>query len=336
MSLMPDEQQQFVHLHVHTEFSLLDGLSQIKKLVGRAAELNMPALAISDHGSMYGVIDFYRACKDAGVKPIVGMEAYLTHWGRDRFGRDPKLDTKPYHLLLLAKNQTGYQNLLKIASESQLTGHYYRPRIDHDYLAAHSEGLIATSGCLAAEIPRMVEQGRDDEALRLVGWYQDTFGPDNFFFELQHHQIEQLHTLNHWLVDHQGYARVPLVATNDVHYVLDSDFDAHDTLLCIQTGNVKAEQNRLRFSSQTFHLRTQQEMWRLFGELPEALNNSLLIADMCDVNLDSKGYHLPVFPVPEGFTAETYLRYLCERGLQWRYGSHADDHEIRERLVFFF
>jgi DNA-directed DNA polymerase III PolC len=329
---MSDQQHDFVHLHVHTEFSLLDGLSQIKRLVARAKETNMPALAITDHGTMYGVIDFYRECKKQGVKPIIGCEAYLTHQGRRMTDKQPGVDTRPHHLLLLARNQTGYQNLLKIASEAQLTGYYYRPRIDHDFLAAHSDGLIATSGCLAAEIPRMFEQGREDEALQQIGWYQDVFGADNFYLELQHHDIEQLHLLNRWLVQHQDYAHVPLLATNDVHYVLADDFDAHDTLLCIQTGNVKTEQNRLRFNSETFHLRTPQEMWHLFGEVPSALTNSLLIAEQCNVELDSDGYHLPEFPVPEGHNAQTYLRYLCARGLEWRYGARADDPTIRQRL----
>jgi DNA-directed DNA polymerase III PolC len=330
---MPDAPD-FVHLHVHTEFSLLDGLSQINRLVRRARELDMPALAITDHGTMFGVIDFYRACQAEGVRPIIGMEAYLAPWGRSRFDRDSELDSKPYHLLLLARSQTGYQNLLRLASAAQLEGHYYRPRVDHDLLARHAEGLIATSGCLAAEIPRLVEQGREAEALERIGWYQEVFGRDNFFLELQHHHIEQLYALNHWLLERRGYANVPLVATNDVHYVLEEDYDAHDTLLCIQTGNVKADQNRLRFESQTFHLRSAQEMWRLFREVPEALSNTLRIAEMCDINLDSNGYHLPVFPVPAGFSAATYLRHLCERGLRWRYGERAADPVVRGRLDY--
>lgn len=327
---MSDQQHDFVHLHVHTEFSLLDGLSQINRLVSRAVDMGQPALAITDHGTMFGVIDFYRACKKAGIKPIIGVEAYLAR--RTMYNRDPQHDNKPYHMLLLAKNQTGYQNLLKIASAAQLEGFYYRPRIDRNFLADHAEGLIATSGCLAAEIPRMVEVGREREALELIGWYQDVFGADNFFLELQHHDIPELHNLNRWLKANQPYANVPFVATNDVHYVLDSDHDPHDTLLCIQTGNIKSETNRLRFTSQSFHLRSQAEMWALFGEVPESLSNTLLVAEMCDVNLDSEGYHLPVFPVPPGFNAETYLRYLCEKGLQWRYGSRADDPEVVNRL----
>ncbi|WP_119068116.1 DNA polymerase III subunit alpha [Aggregatilinea lenta] len=329
---MPDEKP-FVHLHVHTEYSLLDGLSHIKRLVKRAQETGMKSLAITDHGTMFGVIDFYRASKAAGIKPIIGMEAYLAPRGME--DRDPQKDTKPYHMLLLAKNQTGYQNLLQLASAAQLKGYYYRPRIDHDFLAAHADGLIATSGCLAAEIPRLVERGQDDDALAKIGWYQDVFGAENFFLELQEHDIPLLRTLNRWLLENRGYANPPLIATNDVHYILEEDFDAHDTLLCIQTGNLKTEQNRLHMSDPSYHLRTPDEMWRLFADVPDALMNTLHIADMCDVNLDSEGYHLPVFPVPDGYTADTYLRNLCERGLQWRYGSRADtDEALKERLDY--
>jgi DNA polymerase-3 subunit alpha len=329
---MSDEKP-FVHLHVHTEYSLLDGLSHIKKLVKRAQETGMDSLAITDHGTMFGVIDFYRASKAAGIKPIIGMEAYLAPRGME--DRDPQKDTKPYHMLLLAKNQTGYQNLLQLASAAQLKGYYYRPRIDHDFLAAHADGLIATSGCLAAEIPRMVERGQEADAFKQIGWYQDVFGKENFFLELQHHDIPILHTLNRWLIENRGYADLPVVATNDVHYILEEDYDAHDTLLCIQTGNLKTEGNRLRMSDPSYHLRTPDEMWRLFADVPDALTNTRLIADMCDVNLDSKGYHLPVFPVPDGYTADTYLRSLCERGLQWRYGSRADtDEALKERLDY--
>jgi DNA polymerase-3 subunit alpha len=322
----------FVHLHVHTEYSLLDGLSRIPKLVERARELDMPALAITDHGAMFGVIDFFRAAKKAGIKPIIGMESYLAR--RSRFDRDPKLDTKPYHMLLLAKNQTGYQNLLKLASAAQLEGYYYRPRIDRELLTAHAEGLIATSGCLAAEIPNAVMEGRDDDARDLIGWYQDVFGPENFFLELQQHDIPELMTLNRWLNDYRksGHSPVQLVATNDVHYVMDTDYDPHDTLLCIQTSALKSETNRLRMTDPSYHLTSQDEMWNFFHEVPEALYNTLKIAEMTDVDLDTKGYHLPVFPVPDGFTADSYLRKLAEKGLQWRYGDRAGEAHLRERL----
>jgi DNA polymerase-3 subunit alpha len=323
----------FVHLHVHTEYSLLDGLSRIDNLVARAKELEMPALAITDHGTMFGVMDFYRACKAAGIKPIIGVEAYLAK--RSMRDKDPKEDKRPYHMLLLAQNQTGYQNLLKIASVAQLEGYYYRPRIDRDFLAAHAEGLIATSGCLAAQIPTMIMDGKDEVARELIGWYQDVFGKENFYLELQQHDIPELETLNKWLLDYSksNHTNVPLVATNDVHYVLESDYDPHDTLLCIQTGALKTDADRLRMSDPSYHLTTQAEMWRYFGDAaPQALHNTLKVAEMCDVNLDTKGYHLPVFPVPEGFDAGTYLRHLCEKGLRWRFGDRAGEPELVSRL----
>ncbi|MBA3873651.1 MAG: DNA polymerase III subunit alpha, partial [Anaerolineae bacterium] len=327
--------QNFVHLHVHTEYSLLDGLSRIDKLVDRAKELNMPSLAITDHGTMFGVMEFYRAAKSAGIKPIIGVESYLAR--RSMRDRDAKLDKRPYHMLLLAKNQVGYKNLLKLASAAQLDGYYYRPRIDRELLAKHSEGLIATSGCLAAQIPTAIMEGRDDEARELIGWYQEVFGKENFYLELQQHDIPELETLNKWLLEYgkSNHTNVGLVATNDVHYVLDTDYDPHDTLLCIQTSALKTDTDRLRMSDASYHLTTQQEMYGFFGDAaPEALSNTLKVAEMCDVNLDDKEYHLPVFPVPKGYDSTTYLRYLCDKGMRWRFGSRADDADLRERLDF--
>ncbi len=327
--------QNFVHLHVHTEYSLLDGLSRIDKLVDRAKELNMPSLAITDHGTMFGVMEFYRTAKAAGIRPIIGVESYLAR--RSMQDRDSKLDKRPYHMLLLAKNQTGYKNLLKLASAAQLDGYYYRPRIDRDLLAKHSEGLIATSGCLAAQIPNAIMEGRDDEARELIGWYQDVFGKENFYLELQQHDIPELETLNKWLLEYgkSNHTNVPLVATNDVHYVLDTDYDPHDTLLCIQTSALKTDTDRLRMSDASYHLTSQQEMYGFFGDVaPEAMSNTLKVAEMCEVNLDDKEYHLPVFPVPEGYDSTSYLRYLCEKGMRWRFGSRADDADLRARLDF--
>ncbi|MAS32829.1 MAG: DNA polymerase III subunit alpha [Anaerolineaceae bacterium] len=325
--------QDFVHLHVHTEYSLLDGLSRIDKLVNRAKDLGMDSLAITDHGTMFGVIDFYRACTTAGIKPIIGVESYLAP--RSMQDRDSNVDRRAFHMLLLAKNQTGYQNLLKIASAAQLDGFYYNPRIDREFLAAHAEGLIATSGCLAAQIPSMIMAGQDDQARELIGWYRDVFGKDNFFLELQQHDIPELEVVNKWLVENREYADTPFVATNDVHYVLDTDYDPHDTLLCIQTSALKKDSSRMRMSDPSYHLTSQADMWRYFGNIQngEPLKNTRLIAEMCEVNLDSKGYHLPVFPVPDGHTADSYLRYLCEKGLRWRFGDNAlQDKVLRDRL----
>jgi len=325
--------QPFVHLHVHTEYSLLDGLSRIPKLVDRAKELEMPALAITDHGTMFGAMEFYNACKSGGIKPIIGIESYLAR--NSRFDRDPKLDKKAFHLLLLAKNETGYLNLLQLASEAQLQGFYYRPRIDREFLAAHSEGLVATSGCLAAQIPQMIADGNDDGAHELIGWYQDVFGEENFFLELQQHDIPELETLNKWLYNYRksGHSTVQLVATNDVHYVNQSDADPHDTLLCIQTGALKSETERLHMSDASYYLTTPAEMWNYFGDMPEAMHNTLRVAEMCELNLDRKGYHLPNFAVPDGHTASSYLRYLCEKGLrEWRFPRQADDESLLRRL----
>jgi len=322
----------FAHLHVHTEYSLLDGMSRINDLVDHAVELGMNSLAITDHGAMYGVIPFYNACKAKNIKPIIGMETYLATRGMT--DRDPKLD-KYYHLLLVAKNQTGYRNLLKIASVSQLEGFYYRPRIDKDFLAAHSEGLICTSGCLAAEIPQMMLDGRDAEAKKQLGWYRDVFGPDNFYIELQEHDIPDLRKLNRALLELSPYANIPLLATNDVHYVRQTDARPHDILLCIGTSSLVADTSRMKFSDDSYYLRTAEEMSALFAEAPESISNTLKVAAMCDVNLDKTGYHIPKFPVPPDF-ADTgaYLRDLCEQGLRRRYEDHAETSEVRERLEF--
>ena len=312
----------FAHLHVHTEYSLLDGMSRIKDLVQFTVEQGMDALAITDHGAMYGVMEFYRACKSAGVKPIIGLEAYLAP--RDMRGRDSRLDSQNTHLLLIAENEAGYKNLLKIASAAQLEGFYYKPRIDKEFLAAHAEGLICTTGCLAAEIPQMLVEGRDKEARQLIGWYRDVFGPERFYVELQEHDIPELRQLNKALLEISPYANVPLLATNDVHYVRREDADPHDVLLCIGTGSLVSEQKRLRFSDDSYYLRSPEEMAAIFADAPGAISNTIKIAEMCDVNLDHKEYHLPIFPVPDGYNAESYLRHKCEGALSWRYGDRAD------------
>ncbi len=316
----------FVHLHVHSEFSLLDGQSRIKDLVARAKELEMPALGITDHGVMFGVLDFYRACQDAGITPVIGMEGYLARRGMT--DRDPHLDRSSYHMLLLAKNMTGYQNLLKMASAAQLEGYYYRPRIDKDFMAEHAEGIIATSGCLAAEIPRMVENGDDQAARDLVGWYHDVFGADNFYLELQGHDIAKLESLNRWLCEYRrsGHSPVQLLATNDVHYVHRDDAEAHDTLLCIQTSALKSERDRMRMEPfNSYYLKSAEEMRASFAGMPadlldEAFANSRKIAEMTDIDLSPKGYHLPAFPVPAGYDENSYLRHLINLGMEWRFG----------------
>lgn len=331
----------FVHLHVHTEFSLLDGQSRINKLMERATELEMQSMAITDHGVMYGAIDFFRAATKADIKPILGVEAYLAPRGME--DRDAVLDKRPFHMLLLAKNLTGYRNLLRLSSEAQLRGYYYRPRIDRDLLAEYSEGIIATSGCLAAEIPRLVEEGREEEAAQKIAWYQDVFGEDNFYLELQGHKIDQLGALNRWLYNYRqsGHTNVKFVATNDVHYVLETDAEAHDTLLCIQTSALKDETNRMRLEPfGSYFLKSQAQMWQDFNQgnanenfIREAFENSLKIADSCQVDLTSKAYHLPNFPVPDPFNEKSYLLHLVQKGMDWRYGDRwRQDAVLTERI----
>ncbi len=234
----------FSHLHVHTVYSLLDGFSNVKKLVKRVKEMGMPAVAITDHGTMFGSIDFFTAAKAAGVKPIIGLESYLSP--RRMYEKDSKLDKKASHLLLLAENQTGYLNLLKIASASQLDGFYYNPRIDHEFLAEHSEGLIATSGCLSAEIPRALKENDIEAAKSKLDWYYDIFGPERFFLELQDHPIPELQTVNKHLLELGKHYNAQFIATNDVHYVDRADARYQDILLAIQTGSVLSDPTRFK------------------------------------------------------------------------------------------
>jgi DNA polymerase-3 subunit alpha len=325
----------FVHLHVHSEYSLLDGLGRIKALVKEAVKLGQPALALTDHGVMHGAVEFFRACRDAGVKPIIGVEAYETAWGRPMGGRDAQLDRENYHLLLLAKNMTGYRNLLKIASHSQIDGYYYKPRVDHDFLAAHADGIIASTGCLGAEVPQLLMQGKEREAYERLGWYVDVFGKENYFIELQEHSIPELVKVNQVLVPWAEKFGINLVATNDVHYVREQDGGPHDVLLCVQTGVTIDQQNRMRMSDGSYFLKSRAQMestFRPFIDLPaSAFDHSLRIAEMCAIELEDPTYHLPDLPIPEGFTYETYLRHLTEEGLQRLYGVRAADADVQER-----
>ncbi len=322
----------FAHLHVHTEYSLLDGFSNIKKLVRRVREMEMPAVAITDHGTMFGVMDFYKAAKAENIKPIIGLEAYMA--ARGMKDRDSKLDRSSYHLLLLAENETGYKNLLKIASAAQLEGFYYYPRIDRDFLAAHAEGLICTSGCMSAEIPSALLEEKPEEALKRWDWYHDVFGPDRFYVELQQHNIKEITGLNKKLMELGARYSAKYIATNDVHYVNPDDARLQDILLAIQTNSLLSDKERMRMTDDSYYLRPPDEMMRLFAEVPESLSNTLLIAERCNVDLSFKGYHLPEFPVPEGYTAETYLRALCDDGAQRRYGERAGSQDVHERLEY--
>jgi len=320
----------FAHLHVHTEYSLLDGFSNIKKLIKRVKELGMTSCAITDHGTMFGVIDFFTAAKDEGIKPIIGLETYVS--ARRMTDRDPQKDKHSFHQLLLAENETGYKNLLQIASASQLEGYYYFPRVDHEFLAAHSEGLIASTSCMSGEVPRTILNQGVEAGQKLLEWYVDTFGTDHFFIELQSHNIRELPELNRTLIELGKRYNLRFIATNDVHYINPGDARLQDIMLAIQTGALLSDPNRMRMTGETYYLRSPEEMARLFPDVPTALSNTLEIAERCNLDLVKEGYHLPKFPVPEGYTPGSYLRELCEKGLVERYGSRANDPEIRERL----
>jgi len=319
----------FVHLHVHSEYSLLDGLPHPKDLAARAAELQQPALALTDHGALFAAIEFYEACKAHHIKPIIGIEAYLAK--RSMKDRDAKEDRNSYHLLLLAENNTGYQNLLKLASAAELEGFYYYPRIDRELLAQHSAGLICTTGCPSSMVPRLVAEGRREDARRALAWFRDVF-PERFYVELQEHAIGEFANLNKELIALAREFNLPLVATNDAHYLRSEDAKAQDILLCIQTNTVVTDSKRMRMDGNDYYLKSSEEMRALWREVPEAIANTLAIAERCNVDLDFKGYHLPAFPVPEGFTPETYLRHLCEQGFKKHYPN--GNAAARERLEY--
>jgi len=322
----------FVHLHVHTHYSILDGFSKINKLIERTKELGMPAVAITDHGTMFGVIDFYREAKKMGVKPIIGVESYIA--ARKMTDKDSKYDKKSAHILLLAENQTGYQNLLKIASASQLEGFYYHPRIDKEFLANHSDGIIATSACLQGELPQAILQRGLESATPAMDWYFEVFGRDHFFLELQNHDIPELEETNQKLIELGKRYDARFIATNDVHYVEKEEARLQDIMLAIQTGALVSDQNRMQMNNDSYYLRSPAEMSELFSFIPGSISNTVEIAERCNVKLDSTGYHLPLFEVPDGYTAQTYLRELCESGLKKRYGAKADDPVVRERFEY--
>ncbi|MFC2046016.1 DNA polymerase III subunit alpha [Chloroflexota bacterium] len=322
----------FVHLHVHSDFSLLDGLGKVKDLTRAAADMDMPALALTDHGVMFGILHFYQAAKKAGIKPIVGCEIYISP--RRMTQKESKHDSKSTHLILLAENRTGYQNLMQIATAAQLEGFYYKPRVDKEYLAAHSQGLIALSSCGSGEVPRLLQNRRSRRALEVASWYREVFGPDNFFLEVQEHDIPEMESVNRALVDMSRQTGIPLIATNDAHYVRRDQARAHEVLLSIQTGKTMTDPSRMRMNNDSYYLRSPDEMAALFSELPDALHNSLVIADRCEVNLDRTGFHLPKLIIPDGFTPKTYLRHLTEAGLRRLYGDEFHSEQVQERIDF--
>ncbi len=301
-------------------------------MVRYAKELGMKALALTDHGTMFGTLDFFKAAKAEGIKPIIGLETYMAP--RSMTDKDVSRDKKAYHLLLLAKNMTGYKNLLKIATVSQLEGFYYHPRIDKQFLAEHTEGLIGTSACLAGEIPRALAENDIGKAERILNWHKDAFGPGNFYLELQDHNIPDLYRVNRLMIELAKKTNTPLVATNDVHYARKEDAELQDILLCVQTGKLLSDTNRMRMSDDSYYLRSPDEMSSLFAQVPEAISNTLLIAEQCDVDLTRTGYHLPQFEVPSGKTPQSYLLELCQQGLHKNIPDRADSTEVQERLKY--
>ena len=321
----------FVHLHTHTEYSLLDGSNKIKEYVRYVKELGMNAAAITDHGVMYGVIDFYREAKKAGIKPIIGCEVYVAP--NSRFDRElTGGEDRYYHLILLAENNTGYHNLMKIVSAGFTEGYYYRPRVDMEILRKYHEGVIAASACLAGEVARYIQKNMYDQAKEAAARYLECFGPDNYFLELQDHGIADQKIVNQALLRISRELDIPLIATNDVHYTYAADATAHDLLLCIQTGKKVSDEDRLRYEGGQFYVKSEDEMRKLFPYAEEALDNTQKIADRCNVEIEFGRSRLPHFEVPEGYDSWTYLRKLCEDGLEKRYGDHKEDH--RQRLEY--
>ncbi|MBR5765426.1 MAG: DNA polymerase III subunit alpha, partial [Lachnospiraceae bacterium] len=321
----------FVHLHSHTEFSLLDGSNKIKEYVHRVKELGMDAAAITDHGVMYGVIDFYRAAKAAGIKPILGCEIYVAPGSR--FDKEASHgDDRYHHLILLAENNKGYSNLCKIVSRGFTEGYYYRPRVDMEVLREFHEGLICCSACLAGEVQRLLAKGLYDEAKEAALKHLECFGEGNYFLELQDHGIPIQKNVNTDLIRMSKETGIPLVATNDVHYTYADDAQSHDILLCIQTAKKVQDEDRLRYEGGQYYVKSEEEMRSLFSYAQEALDNTVKIAERCNVEIEFGSYKLPKYDIPEGYTSFEYLSKLCHEGLKERYPDKAD--ELTDRLEY--
>ncbi len=306
----------FTHLHVHTEYSMLDGISRIPKLVAQTKNLGMEALAITDHGSLYGVVDFYSECLQAGIKPIIGCEVYVAHGSRSDKTAGER---SPHHLVLLARDNTGYRNLMQLVTRAHLEGFHYRPRIDKELLDTYHQGLVCLSGCPSAEVPRLIADGNLAEANRAALWYQELFG-DGYFLELQRHEhVPQIQEINQGLTVMSRELGIPLVVTNDAHYVHQQDSPLQDVYICIQTNTTIQDEKRLRMEDDSYFIKSPDEMTALFSDFPEALENTQLIADMCHVTLDFGATHLPKYPTPEDVDADEYLTKLSWEGFHRRY-----------------
>ena len=319
----------FTHLHVHTEYSLLDGSNKIKEYVARVKELGMNSAAITDHGVMYGVIDFYRAAREAGIKPILGCEVYVAP--NSRFDKElTGGEDRYHHLVLLAENNTGYANLMKIVSRGFTEGYYYKPRVDMELLQQFHEGIIALSACLAGEVPRFILKGMKEEARMAARKYEACFGKGNYFLELQDHGIPDQKTVNTGLIRMSRETGIELVATNDVHYTNAEDAEPHDILLCLQTGKKLSDENRMRYEGGQYYVKSEAEMRALFPYAAQAIDNTQKIADRCQVEIEFGVTKLPHFDVPEGYDSWTYLNKLCHEGLIERYP--ANHQEILPQL----
>ena len=307
----------FVHLHTHTAYSLLDGEGTIPKLIERAKELGQTAMAITDHGNMYGVIDFYECAKQNGIKPILGCEVYVA--ARSRFDKVHDLDSQSCHLILLAENDVGYHNLMKLVSAGFIEGFYYRPRIDMDILREHNEGIIALSACMSGVLSRQLLSGNYDEAKRRAQEFLDIFGRDRYFIEIQDHGIFEQKKLNRDLISIARELNIDIVATNDIHYTLKRDAEYQDVLMCIQMGKTVDDEDRMKMDCDQLYLKSEEEMTELFSYIPEALENTQKIADRCNVEIEFGKFHLPKFEIPNGLTAYGYLKQLVDRGMRERY-----------------
>ena len=320
----------FVHLHVHTEFSLLDGACRIKGIMDRVKELGQDAIAITDHGVMYGVIDFYKAAKAAGIKPIIGCEVYVAP--RTRHDRTHGVDNEANHLVLLCMNETGYRNLSYMVSQAFVDGFYGKPRVDWELLQAHHEGLIALSACIAGKIPQQILSKDFNGAKATALQYAELFGPDNFYLELQDHKLPEQNEVNQGILRIARETGLPLVVTNDAHYLRREDSRMQDVLMCVQMGKTVDDPSRMKFETDEFYLKSEEELRELFPQQGEAFENTAKIAERCNLEFTFGKYHLPEFQLPEGYDSLSYLKELCDRGFEERYG---DRHpEYRQQLEY--
>jgi len=319
----------FVHLHVHTGYSLLDGSGKIPGMIARVKELGMKSIAITDHGTMYGCVEFYKEAKAQGIKPIIGCEIYVA--AKSMYDKSNNKENETHHLVLLVKNAIGYQNLMEIVSKASIDGFYYKPRVDHDFLREHSEGIIASSACLGGEVQSYILNGNIKKAKEIALLYKDIF-KEGFYLELQYHYLDEQLKVNEELQKLSKELDIPLICTNDVHYINKEDAKAHDILLCVQTGKTVEDENRMRYPSTEFYLKSPEEMYKNFSYVQEAVENTVKIAEMCNFDYEFHVSKLPIFPLPEGVDPYEYLRDTCYKGLEERYEEITS--ELKDRLEY--